>query len=270
FRSASSTRAVARCTIGRKRRCNWSRVVRRKYSVPAVSPPEMIPFASCTVIFFTESMKRARASGTAASAARFMVTTSSSAYLPIPTRRITRSARCADSGSGIFTCGLPRNPSTRPRFATAATLPFSSAAFSAAVASCRVMFSSWAKAAADPLTMTAARRARLISALSPVRREQHAGEDRRDTHRMEAAECLVEKGDREQRAECRQQMQGEAGGIGADELDAAVPADERDHRGRNAHVEHRDRGIERRHRRRRDDRACEEEGCEQGHAEERN
>jgi hypothetical protein len=122
----------------------------------------MMPFASCTVIFFTESMNSARASGTADSAARFMVTISSSAYLPIPTRRITRSARCADSGNGIFTCGLPRKPSTRPRFATAATLPFSSAVLSAAVASWRVMFSSWATAPADQLRTIVARMARLI------------------------------------------------------------------------------------------------------------
>src|SRR6266498_489083 len=63
--------------------------------------------------------------------------------------------------------------------------------------------------------------------LGLVGREKHAREDRRHPGGVEAAECLVEKGDREQRAECRQQMQGEAGRVGADELDAAVPADER-------------------------------------------
>jgi len=44
------------------------------------------------------------------------------------------------------TAGFPRKPSTRPRLATAATLPFSSAARSAAVASWRVMPSNWASA----------------------------------------------------------------------------------------------------------------------------
>ena len=57
-------------------------MVRLKYSVAAVSPPVSMPFASCTDIFFTASTSSCFASGTAASAARFMVSTSSSACLP--------------------------------------------------------------------------------------------------------------------------------------------------------------------------------------------
>src|SRR5581483_5996450 len=70
----------------------------------------------------------------------------------MPKRRSVCSMRCADSGSGILTCGLPRKPSGRPRFATAARLPFSSAALSAALASWREMPSSCASALALAVT----------------------------------------------------------------------------------------------------------------------
>src|SRR4051812_9424476 len=120
-----------------------------------------MPFASCTDIFFTESMRSVFASGTAASAARFMVTISSSAYLPAPTRRISFSVRSSDSGSGIFTFGLARKPSWRPSAATAAWLPFSSAALNAATASRFVMPSNWAIAGAATSTTAHAEPARI-------------------------------------------------------------------------------------------------------------
>src|SRR5436190_16003137 len=75
----------------------------------------------------------------------------------MPARRRMRSARCAESGSGMRTAGLPRKPSTRPRFATAATLPFSRAARSAAAASWREMPSNWASAAVIAVPSSAAK-----------------------------------------------------------------------------------------------------------------
>src|SRR5512138_410097 len=74
----------------------------------------------------------------------------------MPKRRIRRSARCADSGSGMRTRGLPRKPSVRPSVATAVRLPFSSAARSPAVASRDVMSSNWASAGAVEIMRTAA------------------------------------------------------------------------------------------------------------------
>jgi len=84
-----------------------------EYRGAASSPPVRIALASLTVILFTASSGSFDASGTAASAARFMVSTSSSAYFPMPIARISPSARRSDSGSGIFTCGLPKKPSRR-------------------------------------------------------------------------------------------------------------------------------------------------------------
>ena len=65
-----------------------------------------MPFASCTDIFFTASTSSCFASGTAASAARFMVSTSSSACLRMPNARSPLSTRCSEGGSGILTLGI--------------------------------------------------------------------------------------------------------------------------------------------------------------------
>jgi peroxiredoxin len=86
----------------------------------------------------------------------------------MPTRRISRSARCADSGSGMRTWGLPRNPSVRPRLATAARLPFSSAALSAALASAREMPSNWPSAALVQMAINPARMARMKARIIAV------------------------------------------------------------------------------------------------------
>src|SRR4051812_29771399 len=97
----------------------------------------------------------------------------------MPTRRRMRSARCAESGSGMRTAGLPRKPSTRPRFATAATLPFSRAARSAAVASCREMPSNCASAAVIAVPRSAAKmsvlmRGRIIAVAATRARKSSA------------------------------------------------------------------------------------------------
>src|SRR4051794_19132643 len=86
----------------------------------------------------------------------------------MPTRRMSRSARCAESGNGMRTWGLPRKPSMRPRFATAERLPFSSAARSAAVASVRETPSNWARAAPVERTSAAARMARMKARIIAV------------------------------------------------------------------------------------------------------
>ena len=82
-----------------------------------------------------EAKKLLLDSGTAATAARFMVSTSSSAYLPMPTPRISFSYFLSDSGSGILTALLPKKPSVLPSTSTAVPEPFSSAAFRPATAS---------------------------------------------------------------------------------------------------------------------------------------
>ena len=135
--------------------------------MPAVSPPVRMPLASSTVIFFTAPTSSVLASGTAASAARFMVSTSSSAYLPMPRRRIHPSALCKDSGSGIFTRALPKKPSVRPRDETAARDPFSSAVLSAATACLLLIRSSCA--AAGWLQASAAINARNAAFIRPRR-----------------------------------------------------------------------------------------------------
>src|SRR5688572_6327077 len=94
----------------------------------------------------------------------------------MPKRRIARSARCSESGSGIFTRALPKNPSVRPSEATAACEPFSSAALRALAASLLVMPSSWASpggaqvtsAAQKQATMAVLMKAKLIVALAVV------------------------------------------------------------------------------------------------------
>src|SRR5260370_26512022 len=55
---------------------------------------------------------------------------------------------------------------------------------------------------------------------------------------MEEVKLLVEKEDREQRAEGRQEMDGEAGAIGPDRVNALVPADIAEHRGKQRDEEH--------------------------------
>jgi hypothetical protein len=67
-----------------------------------------------------------------------MLTTRSSNSCCRPISFITLSACLRPSGSGIFTLGLPRKPSSAPSLATAAAEPFSSAAFTPAVASARL------------------------------------------------------------------------------------------------------------------------------------
>ncbi|MNC95976.1 hypothetical protein D3C83_132240 [compost metagenome] len=64
--------------------------------------------ASCTDIFFTASTSSCLASGAAASAARFIDNTSSSACFFIPANRNALSILCSDGGSGILTLGLAK------------------------------------------------------------------------------------------------------------------------------------------------------------------
>ena len=132
--------------MGRNFARSWSLVVRLKYWVAESCPPVRMALASCTLIFFTESTSSALASGTAASAARLSVRISSSACLPMPNWRMTFSTFCADSGSGIFTLPLPKNPSCLPSASTATWEPFTSASRKPVVASWLVMDSSPARA----------------------------------------------------------------------------------------------------------------------------
>ena len=105
-----------------------------------------MPLASCTLIFLIESTNSFFASGTAASAARFIVRISSSAYLPMPTLRMSFSYFFSESGSGILTALLPKKPSVLPSRSTAAPEPFSSAAFRPDTASWLVSASRFARA----------------------------------------------------------------------------------------------------------------------------
>ena len=98
------------------------------------------------LIFLTASTRSLRASGTAASAARFIATTSSSTCSAYPMRRASFSARVKESGSGIRTCGLARKPSVLPSAATAACAPRSSAVRSPASASRCVISANWPRA----------------------------------------------------------------------------------------------------------------------------
>ncbi|MNC86716.1 hypothetical protein D3C83_23900 [compost metagenome] len=91
--------------------------------------------ASVRLIFLIASTNSFFASGTAASAARFIVRISSSAYLPMPTLRMSFSYFRSEPGSGILTALLPRKPSVLPSRSTAAPEPCSSADFSPDAAS---------------------------------------------------------------------------------------------------------------------------------------
>jgi len=125
-----------------------------KYWVALSGPPVRMPFASCTVIFFAASMSRGFAFGTAASAARFMRRTRSSACLPAPIECIIASARFIDGGSGILMRESLMNPSCLPSLATAACAPLVSAVFSPLIAS-RLLMSSIPAAEADETTSAA-------------------------------------------------------------------------------------------------------------------
>ena len=70
--SASPTFSVARVTTGRNRSASGARVFSAKKSVTEVSPPARIFLASFTVMDFTALVSSSCASGTAASAARFI------------------------------------------------------------------------------------------------------------------------------------------------------------------------------------------------------
>src|SRR5688572_29688812 len=125
-------------------------------------------FASCALIFLTASTRSLRASGTAASAARFIATTSSSTCSAYPMRRASLSARARESGSGILTRGLPRKPSVLPSAATAACVPRSSAVRRPASASRCVTSANWARAGtakvrASPATIALLMKATIIA-----------------------------------------------------------------------------------------------------------
>src|SRR5438128_295797 len=63
-----------------------------------------------------------------------------------------------------------------------------------------------------------------------ARRQQYAAEYRREADEMEEVELLVQKDDGEQRAEGGQEMDREAGAVGADRGHALVPAYIAEHR----------------------------------------
>ena len=132
---ASPTLSVLALTMGPKRSVSRASVFLRKKSVAEVCPPVRMPRASSSDISFTASTSRVLASGTAASAARFIDSTSSSACLPMPSMRMAFSAFCRPGGSGIFSAGLPKKPSFWPSWATAASAPRVSASFSPALMS---------------------------------------------------------------------------------------------------------------------------------------
>ena len=107
----------------------------RKYCVAESSPPLKMPLASCTDMPFTAPRINSFASGTAASAARFIDSTKSSACFFMPNARIIFAAFCIGLGKGIFTLALEKNPFSWPSFATAASAPCCSESFKPAVMS---------------------------------------------------------------------------------------------------------------------------------------
>ena len=121
--------------MGLKRPASFASVLRRKKSVAEVWPPVRMPRASSSVISFTAPTSRALASGTAASAARFIDRISSSAWRPMPNMRMVFSTFCSRGGSGIFSLGLPKKPSFCPSWATAVSAPRVSASLSPALIS---------------------------------------------------------------------------------------------------------------------------------------
>src|SRR3569623_764136 len=132
---ARPTLSVFALTMGSKRSTSLASVFLRKKSVAEVWPPVRMPLASSNVISFTAPTSRVLASGTAASAARFIDSTSSSACLPMPNIRMAFSAFCRLGGSGIFSAALPKKPPPWPRRATAASAPRVSASFNPALMS---------------------------------------------------------------------------------------------------------------------------------------
>ena len=127
-RAARSTFAVSRLTIGRKRSPSGARVLPAKNFVTESWPPATMPRASPRLIDFTADTSSALASGTAASAARFIAVTSSSTRFCWPVNLSTLAASLRKPGSGMRTFGLPRKPSGLPSSSTAAAAPRSSAA----------------------------------------------------------------------------------------------------------------------------------------------
>ena len=111
----------------------WSAfvLVRRKYCVAASCGPVRIAFASATVIRRMASPKTVAATGTACSAARFIVVTNASASASCFSLRNVWSTFCRLAGIGIFTLRLVRNPPLVPSCFTARSVPFASASLSA-------------------------------------------------------------------------------------------------------------------------------------------
>src|SRR5262245_35671230 len=116
-------------------------------------------------MLFTELTRSGVASRTAISAARFMLATSSSAALPIPTIRRVLSTRWIESGSGIFTLALSRKPSGSESCDTALPELWISASLSPCTASWLLMSAS-VRPSARPL-MTS--QAKTPTIASPVR-----------------------------------------------------------------------------------------------------
>src|SRR2546428_9974436 len=71
---------------------------------------------------------------------------------------------------------------------------------------------------------------RMSGCSRPRCREQDAQENRRDSHGMESTKRLAQEKDREHGTDGRKQMEREAGGVGADDRDAAIPEGEAQHR----------------------------------------
>ena len=98
--------------------------------------------ASVTVICLIDSTNSARASGTAASAARFIAVASASTSRFRPSLRSVLRAFSSLPGSGMRTSGLPRKPSGLPSAFTATSVAWFKASFSAALRSCAEIFPS--------------------------------------------------------------------------------------------------------------------------------
>ena len=102
---ARPTWSVAFLTMGRNPARSCSRLVLFRYWVAESSGPERMPLASCTVIFFTASTSSAWASGTAASAALFMLASSWSTWAPMPIIFMVLAALPSLPGSSMRTSG---------------------------------------------------------------------------------------------------------------------------------------------------------------------
>src|SRR3569833_1060037 len=132
---ARPTLSVFALTMGSKRSASLASVFLRKKSVAEVWPPVRMPLASSNVISFTAPTSKVLASGTAASAARFIDSTRSSACLPPPPPRPAPPAPRRLGGSGIFSAALPKKPSFWPSWATVALVSRVSAFFTPALMS---------------------------------------------------------------------------------------------------------------------------------------